>query len=308
MHQVTDHRSTSLETPVARGRVWKSPRPIPAGYQTPSGGGWAAVALIAGGVVAVGQVDDGPAAPVAAPVEATSPLGYGTMSRVAEQVGASQLWQQGITGEGVTVAVIDTGVAPVAALSETVIATADFSIEGDDPATTGIDGHGHGTHLSGIIAGRTPGSDLSALAAGDFVGIAPDAKIASIKVAGRSGDVTAQSVIAGIDWAIGNAERLDIRVLTLALDTGFEGSYEFDPIAAAVERAWAAGIVVVTAAGNEGIDADGLGSPAHDPYVIAVGGVVAVFRGPAGRTPARHCRRCHGHGADPGIAAHGAQR
>ena len=201
------------------------------------------------------------------------------MSRVAEQVGASQLWQQGITGEGVTVAVIDTGVAPVAALSETVIATADFSIEGDDPATTGIDGHGHGTHLSGIIAGRTPGSDLSALAAGDFVGIAPDAKIASIKVAGRSGDVTAQSVIAGIDWAIGNAERLDIRVLTLALDTGFEGSYEFDPIAAAVERAWAAGIVVVTAAGNEGIDADGLGSPAHDPYVIAVGGVEATSTG-----------------------------
>ena len=100
-----------------------------------------------------------------------------------------------------------------------------------------------------------------------------------MKVAGRDGSVDAQHMLAAVDWVVAHAEQLDIDVLTLAYDTGFTGSSDSDPLAQALERAWQAGIVVVTAAGNDGADAGRLSSPANDPTVIAVGGVEATESG-----------------------------
>ena len=187
------------------------------------------------------------------------------------QVGADALWAQGITGAGVNVAVIDTGVAPVAGLDGAVVAAVDVSVEYDDPARRHVDGNGHGTHLAGIIAGRD--------ASTGFTGIAPGAGIVSVKVAGRDGAVTPESVITGIDWVVAHADQLDIRVINLALDTNDASHYRTSALAAAVERAWAAGIVVVTAAGNDGQSSAGLSLPASDPFVIAVAGLEAGHGG-----------------------------
>ncbi len=233
------------------------------------------LALIAGGALVVADLDDGPSAPVAVPVLAEADTSAGSLYAVADQVRARDAWLAGATGAGVNVAVIDTGVAVVPALAERVVATVDLSPDAADPERAFVDGHGHGTHMAGIVAGRTPGAVPGR--AGDhpewFMGMAPDAGIVSVKVSDGDGYVAPGSLLAGLDWVAANADLLDIGVAVLAFDAGIGESYLDDPVAAAAERVWAADVVVVAAAGNGGAEADGLSSPAPDPYVIAVGGV-----------------------------------
>ncbi len=128
----------------------------------------------------------------------------------------------------------------------------DLSLEADVPEARYLDTYGHGTHMAGIAAGRSPGADLRT--EHGFLGVAPDARIVSIKVADNTGAVDVTQVIAGIDWVVQhrNEGDLNIRVLNLSYGTDSKQGYQIDPLAAAVERAWDAGIVVVVAAGNDG--------------------------------------------------------
>ena len=87
----------------------------------------------------------------------------------------------------------------------------------------------------------------------------------------QSPGVNPADVISGIDWVVANADDLDIGVINLSFGTGSTASYQNDALAAALERAWDAGIVVVVAAGNDGAEANGLASPANDPFLISVG-------------------------------------
>ena len=197
----------------------------------------------------------------------TSTTTDGSLDTLAEQIGASELWAKGLTGEGVHVAVIDTGVAPVPALigDDKVVALVDISFESSDPELAFIDNYGHGTHMAGIIAGNDPATG--------FRGIAPGAGIVAVKVGDSNGVVDVSQVIAAIDWVVEHrgTDGLNIRVLNLSYGTDGVQDYEIDPLAAAVERAWDAGIVVVVAAGNDGRSGWGLANPAQDPFVIAVG-------------------------------------
>ncbi|MEM9515973.1 MAG: S8 family serine peptidase [Actinomycetota bacterium] len=240
----------------------------------------AALALGVSGFVVLDPLglNDGESGPVAEAPVAAEDLAPGSMYHVVDQVGARALWQQGITGSGVNVAVIDTGVTPVESLAGDgkIVAVADLSSEAGSPATAFVDSNGHGTHLAAIIAGREPGANPvdSAAHPETFLGVAPDAGIVSVKVADRAGDTRPIDVIGGIDWVVENAAELDIRVLNLAFDSGSRVDYTDDALSAAVERAWKAGITVVTAAGNNGDELVGLASPASNPYVIAVGGAL----------------------------------
>ncbi len=261
-----------------RGRVWRHiERPSTAARLRPTrgaiGSGVAVASLIAAGLVGVTSLDraETPSAPSDAPL--------GSMAAAVDQIAARPLWYRGITGAGVSVAVIDTGVADVASLSGSIVAETDFSTDQADATVAFLDGHGHGTHLAGIVAGHTPGRTAAGAASqsDSFMGVAPDAGIVSIKVAGRDGAVTESSVVSGIDWAIANQDRLNIGVIELALGTG--SARDGDAIVAALERAWMSGIVVVTAAGNGGAAADGLDSPATAPFAIAVAGVEATEDG-----------------------------
>jgi serine protease AprX len=168
-------------------------------------------------------------------------------------------------GAGIDVALIDTGVAPVAGLdgADKVLHGPDLSFEGAAPEVAYLDTYGHGTHLAGIIAGERNGHP----------GIAPGARIVSVKVAGHDGVTTVPQVVAAIDWVVEhrNTDGLNIRVLNLSLGQARVSSHVGDLLSAAVERAWNAGIVVVVAAGNRGETQAHLDSPAVDPYVLAVG-------------------------------------
>ncbi len=198
----------------------------------------------------------------------------GSLYNVVDQIGVRALWAKGFTGRGVNVALIDTGVAPVAALSgaDKVVATVDLSFEAGIPEVTYLDTFGHGTHMAGIIAGRDPGADpkLAAQHPEWFLGVAPDAGLVSVKVGDNSGAVDVTQVIAGVDWVVEHAAELNIRVINLSYGSNSTLPYTTDPLTAAVERAWKAGIVVVAAVGNDGRDARALATPAADPYVIAV--------------------------------------
>ncbi len=219
-----------------------------------------------------------------ATADSTTAQSLGSMSSVVDQVGARSLWKDGFTGKGVHIAVIDTGVAPVPALSgaDKVVAMVDLSLEAGVAEATYLDNYGHGSHMAGIIAGRSPGADPTNPGPNDFLGVAPDAGIVSVKVGDNTGAVDVSQVIAGIDWVIEhkNTDGLNIRVLNLSYGTDSRQDYRIDPLSFAVERAWDAGIVVVVAAGNEGWSGrNGLANPAHDPYVIAVGGAEATATG-----------------------------
>ena len=173
--------------------------------------------------------------------------------------------EAGSDGTGVDVALIDTGVAPVEGLAgvHKVVHGPDLSLEGDVGDIAYLDTYGHGTHMAGIIAGERPGQE----------GIAPGARIVSVKVAGFDGITTVDQVVAAIDWVVDHrqSDGLNVRVLNLSLGQAGVSSHIGDPLSAAVERAWHAGIFVVVSVGNRGASQGHLDSPAIDPYVMAVG-------------------------------------
>ncbi|TMK45179.1 MAG: peptidase S8 and S53 subtilisin kexin sedolisin [Actinobacteria bacterium] len=165
-------------------------------------------------------------------------------------------------GSGVGVAVIDTGVVPVPDLKNHVSYRVDFTPERD-----GLDRYGHGTHMAGIVVGDGTSSR------GKYVGVAPGARLISIKVAGYNGATDVSVVIAGLQWVITHKSLFNIRVLNLSFGTDSTQPYAIDPLDFAVEQTWRAGITVVVSAGNRGPDPRTVDKPADDPYVISVGAV-----------------------------------
>jgi serine protease AprX len=128
--------------------------------------------------------------------------------------------------------------------------------------------------MAGIIAGKDANVDTKNPAScTGFAGMAPDARVVSVKAADAHGATDVSQVIAGIDWVVQHAHDpgLNIRVLNLSFGTDGVQSYVLDPLAYAAEVAWHKGIVVVVSAGNSGFDDGRLTNPARNPYVLAVG-------------------------------------
>ena len=204
-----------------------------------------------------------------------------SLYEVARYMRADDMWDAGYTGAGVDVALIDSGVVPVNGLTVPgkVFNGPDLSFESQYDGLRYLDTFGHGTHMAGIIAGRddTTKNSLSKAASESFVGIAPGARLVSIKVADAHGVTDVSQVIAAIDWVVQHRRDgdLNIRVLNLSFGTNSKQPYVLDPLAYAVEQAWNSGIAVVVAAGNDG-NARPLRNPALDPFVIAVGAVDTV--------------------------------
>ncbi len=185
-----------------------------------------------------------------------------SLTEVRQQIGADTA--PNLTGAGVGVAVIDTGINRVNGLngSGKVIDGPDLSFDALNANLRHRDLHGHGTNMAAIIAGQgTTGGN----------GVAPGAHLVNVKVGTGDGTVDVSQVIAAIDWVVQNKSSHNIRVINLAYDTDASQSYILDPLSHAVENAWKAGIVVVVAGGNDGRGIRRLGNPATNPFVIAVG-------------------------------------
>ncbi len=211
----------------------------------------------------------------------------GSLFTVTTAIGARNVWGQrdalgrAVTGKGVTVALLDSGLAPVPGLDAAgkVVQGPDLSLETNSDALRGLDTFGHGTHLAGIIGSADPvprdaktGAPRSTTA-GQQLGVAPDAGLLSLKLATANGSADVSQIIAGLDWVSQHAKDngMNVRVVNLSFGTDALQPYQIDPLAAAVENAWRRGLVVVVSGGNEGPTAGRLTDPAIDPYVIAVG-------------------------------------
>lgn len=190
---------------------------------------------------------------------------YGQDSGVASAVytdviRASKTWGMGVTGTGVTVAVVDTGVNTAGDLAGQVVHAEDFTSEQNNQ-----DGYGHGTFVAGLIAGTGAGSS------GSIKGVAPGAKIVSLKIAGADGTTDVTRVLEALEWIVDFKDAYGIRVVNLSLGFSTPQSYLVDPLDFAVERVWNAGIVVVAAAGNGNNVPGSITAPGNDPFVITVG-------------------------------------
>ncbi len=193
----------------------------------------------------------------------------GLLNYTAVAVRADVAHSSGYTGEGVTVAVIDSGIADIQ----------DFHGGGNHLVYqesfiggTAADQYGHGTHVAGILAAS--GANGYSL----YQGIAPGVDIVNLRVLDKNGSGTDSAVIAAINRAIQLRSQYNIRVINLSLGRPVTVSYQQDPLCQAVEAAWNAGIVVVAAAGNDGrnntLGTNGYSTisvPGNDPSVITVG-------------------------------------
>ena len=207
-------------------------------------------------------------------VRSTGVDGASLATNYPRTVGADKLWAAGITGKGVGVAVVDSGIDGAipdfedadgrSRVVANVLANPDATRPGDEV--------GHGTHVAGIIAGNSFNRDPADPARGAYVGIAPEADLIAIKTADDEGHTTVLDVITALQFVVDHKDDLNIRVVNLSVAADTPASYLNDPLDAAVEFAWHAGIVVVAAAGNRGTAADAVQyAPGNDPYVISVG-------------------------------------
>ncbi len=258
---------------VAAGEDVPAPEPGPAASPTSAGEGDAIVSADWGDVTRRQEDVATSSAGVWRPERDVT-----SMAALAESQGLHTAWREGMTGKGVTVAVIDTGIAPVDGLNDKddkVMDGPDLSFDSFVATTRHLDEFGHGTHMAGIIAGRDEEWDRKEHDASQFAGVAPDAQLLDLKVGAADGGVDVSQVIAALDWVVQHRKEggMDVRVVSLAYGTHSLQSWQVDPLARAVENAWRAGIVVVVAAGNDGDDAPNLLMPALDPHVLTVGAV-----------------------------------
>jgi serine protease AprX len=210
---------------------------------------------------------------------------FPTLERTGLTTGATLVRQQlSVTGNGVGVAVIDSGISNAhddlyrqgwswSYTDGRVAHFKDFTVDNHNvwSPNPAYDDYGHGTHVSGIIAGT--GYDSN----GKQKGIAPGAKLIGLKVMDELGRGYISDVIAAIDYAISVKATYNVRVINLSVATGVYESYWTDPLTLAAKRAVDAGIVVVASAGNLGqselgmAQSGGITSPGNAPWVLTVG-------------------------------------
>jgi subtilisin family serine protease len=212
-------------------------------------------------------------------VEVTYTTNFGAGDPQPVEVNANDLHVAGIRGRDVGVAIIDTGYWKLDSLDEDSYGQGRVAVQYDAVrnvvdttwSSMSTDTNGHGTHMTSLIASsrRTSGNR--------FYGVAPDARIVSIKAFGDDGASSYATVIRGIDWVINNRYQYAIRVMNLSLGAPARSRYWDDPLNKAVMRAWQSGIVVVVSAGNSGPLPQTVGVPGNVPYVITVGAMTDSF-------------------------------
>lgn len=193
--------------------------------------------------------------------------GYAYYDDTARIPSAPQVWNEAKTqGEGVGVAVIDSGVYPHKDLVQPInriVAFKDF-VNGK---TYPYDDNGHGTHVAGIVAGNGSNSGYK------YIGVAPKTNIVALKALDSQGSGYMSDIIAAIDWSIQYKSSYNIKVINLSLGGAYQ--YANDPLMQSVEKAHRSGILVVAAGGNNG-PTSVVDSPAASPYALAVGGSDSV--------------------------------
>lgn len=175
-------------------------------------------------------------------------------------------YNKGYEGEGITIAVIDTGVAPHDDLTRPRSRIIGFKDLVNDKSSP-YDDNGHGTHVSGIIAGNGYSSN------GKYTGVAPKANILAIKALDENGGGSTSDIIAALSYIVETKDKYNTKIINISLGTPANSSCDKDPLCKAVDMAIRAGLTVITAAGNSGPKERTILSPGTNRNVITVGAV-----------------------------------
>ena len=184
------------------------------------------------------------------------------MNQARKDIHCDRVYSAGITGKGIGVAVLDTGLYLHRDFRDRVTAFVDFVNKRSAP----YDDNGHGTHIGAMIGG----SGLSS--GGRYRGVAPGCSLVGVKVLDRRGNGFAKDVLAGLKWIRENRERYGIRVVNISVGSlSRKDMSENSALVRGVNAAWDDGLVVVVAAGNYGPGPMTITTPGISRKVITVG-------------------------------------
>ncbi len=203
------------------------------------------------------------------------------MNRVKEIICAKHVYESGYTGKNVTVALLDTGVDVFHPdLKDKVVCFRDY-VNKREPC---YDDNGHGTHIAGIICGMGTNS------MGKYAGLAPGAKILAMKVLDRYGNGSTENVLKALEFIRNNAKKYNVRILNFSI--GYlpgAGNREQERLIHMLEELWDMGIVVVTAAGNNGPGENTVTVPGISRKLLTVGSMDDQKNSYSGKGPTTCC-------------------
>lgn len=211
------------------------------------------------------------------------------MERVRQITRVDEAHRRGFVGNRVTVAIMDTGIVGHIDFGKRIVGFID-PLYGK---TVSYDDNGHGTHVSGIVAGSGFASK------GKYRGMAPGCDVLAIKVLDRMGNGDTKKVVKALGWLIQNKEKYNVRILNISVGMLTSAKEEEQKILIdAVENVWNAGIVVVAAAGNNGPLRGSVTVPGLCPSIVTVGSSddeeyntkkLGLMKGYSGRGPTDAC-------------------
>lgn len=164
------------------------------------------------------------------------------MDRVSREMDLQKIrMETGVTGEGITIAVLDTGIGRHPDLKEKTVVFQDFIGKRKIP----YDDNGHGTHIAGIICGS------GQMSKGKYAGIAPGVSLAVGKVLDRDGGGKVDDTLRGLEWILEIKDQYNIRIVNLSLGIAdLKDDQKKGMLESRINQCWEEGLLVVTAAGN----------------------------------------------------------
>ena len=203
------------------------------------------------------------------------------MERILKYIHASAAYRQGIFGQGILVAVLDTGISPHTDLQGRIAGFRDYIRQRPQP----YDDNGHGTHVSGILGGDGTASQ------GRYKGAAPGCGIVALKVLDRFGNGSREDVLQAFQWIEDFGKIYNIRIVNISVGTTSRSANEQTDLLAGVEQLWDKGFTVVAAAGNQGPGDGTVTAPGSSRKIITVGSsdMLQGNKAVSGRGPTFEC-------------------
>ncbi len=184
------------------------------------------------------------------------------MYHVRQTLQVDRFHQRGLTGEGIGIAIIDSGLCLHPDFRSRIVGWYDPLTHSSRP----YDDSGHGSHVAGIAAGD------GYLSQGRYTGIAPKASLIGVKVLDRNGDGSIANTLRGIRWVLQNHSRLRIHIVNISIGANGDDAFcENSDLVWQVNQLWDNGIVVVAAAGNRGPGRYTISAPGNSRKIITVG-------------------------------------
>jgi serine protease AprX len=206
------------------------------------------------------------------------------MHRVRKLIHIDVAKDKGLSGKGIGVGVLDSGVFPHNDLKDRIVLYKDFTKESLHILK---DDTGHGTHVCGIIAGNGKESQEK------YCGIAPKCHLCVGRILDKNGEGDVAMLIAGVEWLLSVAKEKNIKIINISVSSlFFSKAKEKERLFFLFKKAYESDILIVTAAGNSGPVGKTVSKLGDSPYVICVG----CHEGAESNLFEKRCQDCSGRG------------